>query len=120
MCGAWADNLSSRGFVCCAGVLFLSCPRRCWGLGGRKFALCARNAPNWDTLCVQGEFCTGSGTVRGVLGEFCTGTGGVGGLLLAVARENSSGVCKTRQIGTFWACRASFVPEVAVASRIVV
>ena len=39
VCGAWADNLSSRGFVCCVGVLFLSCLWWCWGLYGRKIAL---------------------------------------------------------------------------------
>ena len=31
VCGAWANNVSSRGCVCCVGVLFLSCLWWCWG-----------------------------------------------------------------------------------------
>ena len=53
-------------------------------------------------------------TARLALGEFCTGTGGVRGLLLAVAGKNSPSKSKMRQIGPFWASRASFVPELVV------
>ena len=81
---------------------------------GKKLSQQEQNASNRATLGVQGEFCTGTGGVRLVQGEFCTGTGGVRGLLLAVAGKNSPSKSKTRQIGPFWASRASFVPQVAL------
>ena len=70
---------------------------------GIKLSQQEQNAPNWEILGVQGEFCTGtgavwlvwgefctgSGTVWLVWGEFCTGSGGVPVLLLVVAGQNS-------------------------------
>ena len=47
---------------------------------GIKLSQQEQNAPNWEILGVQGEFCTGTGGVSGVQGEFCTGTGGVSGV----------------------------------------
>ena len=44
---------------------------------GIKLSQQEQNAPNWEILGVQGEFCTGSGAVWLVWGEFCTGTGAV-------------------------------------------
>ena len=52
--------------------------RHAWflvGDSGTKFAMHAKNAPNWAISSEQGEFCTGSGPARFLLGEFCTGSG---------------------------------------------
>ena len=57
--------------------------RPAWFVGdenGIKLSQQEQNAPNWEILGVQGEFCTGTGTVWLVWGEFCTGTGGVRGV----------------------------------------
>ena len=50
--------------------------RPAWFVGdenGIKLSQQEQNAPNWEILGVQGEFCTGSGAVWLVWGEFCTG-----------------------------------------------
>ena len=44
---------------------------------GIKLSQQEQNAPNWEILGLQGEFCTGTGAVWLVWGEFCTGTGSV-------------------------------------------
>jgi len=47
--------------------------RHAWflvGDSGTKFAMHAKNAPNWAILGVQGEFCPAHAVRRGVLGEF--------------------------------------------------
>jgi len=48
---------------------------------GIKLSQQEQNAPNGEILGVQGEFCTGTGTVWLVWGEFCIGSGTVPGVL---------------------------------------
>ena len=85
---------------------------------GTKLSQQEQNAPNEAILGEQGEFYTENAAARLVQGEFCTGTGGVRGLLLAVAGKNSPSKRKTRQMGQFWTHRVSFVPvPVACGSR---
>ena len=62
---------------------------------GIKLSQQEQNAPNGEILGVQGEFCTGTGTVWLVWGEFCTGSGTVwlvlGEFCTGTAGPNSRG-----------------------------
>ena len=68
---------------------------------GIKLSQQEQNAPNWEILGVQGEFCTGTGTVQLVQGEFCTGSGGVTVLLLVVGDKIRPVHIKRAKLGDF-------------------
>lgn len=74
---------------------------------GIKLSQQEQNAPNWEILGVQGEFCTGTGTVQLVQGEFCTGTAG----------PSSRGVSFVPEVAPCGSCGASFVPEPRAPTR---
>ena len=84
--------------------------RPAWFVGdenGIKLSQQEQNAPNGEILGVQGEFCTGTGTVQLVQGEFCTGTAG----------PSSRGVSFVPEVAPCGSCGASFVPEPRAPTR---